>query len=119
MKRPKVYICGPFRALDGYGVKRNVDRAEQVALDVLSLGCIAVCPHTMYANFNGLLYDRFWLEATEQLMLDCDAVMVVDSPYLGGSVGSRNEMRVAEEHGIPIFFLLHKLEVWQRGFISE
>ena len=63
-----VYIAGPFRGANAWEIEQNVHRAERVAAQVCALGAVAVCPHSLYRNFHGLLPDQFWIAATLEFM---------------------------------------------------
>ena len=94
-----VYIAGPFRGPNRWTVKRNVQVAREWALRVAEAGHVPVCPHAMYEDFDGLLTDRFWLDATMELMRRCDAVVMI--PGWEDSAGARGELKEALSLGMP------------------
>jgi hypothetical protein len=71
-----VYIAGPFRGKNAWEVENNIREAEGVGFAVANLGMIPVIPHTMYRFFDGTLDDKFWLDATLELMHRCDALLL-------------------------------------------
>jgi hypothetical protein len=97
-----VYIAGPFRGNTPWDVERNIRSAEREALAVAFCGGVPLCPHTMYRFYDKLLSDEFWIEATEDLLRRCDALVLC--PGWHNSAGSRGEEKVArKEMKIPIF----------------
>jgi hypothetical protein len=71
-----VYIAAPFRGKNAWEVEQNIRVAENLGLAVAEMGAVPVIPHTMYRFFDGTLEDRFWLDATLQLMHKCDAMLL-------------------------------------------
>jgi len=107
---PVVYIIGPFRGKTPWDVAQNVRRAEEVALSVAEMGAMPLCPHTNTAHFDGLLTAEFWLAGTAELLRRCDAAITVDGWQ--NSSGSRGEIKLAGELGIPVFHTLEDLFAW-------
>ena len=97
-----VYIVGPYRAQTEYGVKQNIDRAEQAALFVWQHGGAAICPHKNTAFFGGYCPDKVWLEGDLEILRRCDAVYAM----LGWehSKGAYAEVNAAHRAGMPVFF---------------
>jgi hypothetical protein len=109
-----VYIAGKFRGRDSWVIENNIRRAEELSLQVDTLGgVIALCPHTNTRFFQGALPDDFWLEGTLELMRRCDAVLMV--PGWEESVGARGEKAEAERRGMPVFTSLADLDWWLRN----
>jgi len=74
-----VYVAGPYRSLSAWGVEQNVRKAEAVALEIArDTGLAVLCPHTMNRFYEGTLPDKYWLEATQELMLRADFLFMVD-----------------------------------------
>jgi len=96
-----IYIAGPFRAPDAYGIRRNVRKAEELALEVWRMKAAALCPHLNTANFQGCLPDRLFLEGDLDLLRRCDAVLLVKG--WERSEGTNAEVQFAEAAGIPVF----------------
>ena len=98
-----IYIAGPYRADSEYGVKKNIDAAEEAALFVWQCGGVALCPHKNTAFFGGAydILDRVWLEGDLELLKRCDGVYALST--WRSSKGATNEVYYAQEHGFPIF----------------
>ena len=113
-KRKIVYIAGPFRAKpdphNQWVQERNIRNAEAMALEVCRRGAVALCPHSMFRNFQGALPDAYWLEVTTELLRRCDAIMLIDR-WLE-SEGSRAEFHVARDMGLEVFYTIHELDVY-------
>lgn len=96
-----VYIAGPFRAGDSWSREQNIRRAEEAALNVWRIGCACICPHTNTRFFDGAAPDSVWLEGDLEILLRCDAVLMVGN--FKASKGAMEEMRVALKFGLPVF----------------
>lgn len=106
-----IYIAGPFRARDGWELTRNVNRAEQMAYNVCNLGgVVALCPHTMFKNFDRTMDDKFWIDATMELLRRSDAVMVCSGWQ--DSEGTKGEIAEARKRNMPLFFDFNDLINW-------
>jgi nucleoside 2-deoxyribosyltransferase len=75
--------------------------AASAGLVIASLGHVPVIPHTMYKTMDRTLDDIYWLEATMQLLLKCDAVVLLDG--WEESQGTLMEIEEAESRGIPVY----------------
>ena len=116
-----VFVSGPFRARDPsnhWEVEQNIRVAEEYALQVWKAGAVAICPHTNSRFFQGAAADNIWLAGYLEVLLRCDAMLVVGDP--NSSQGTRAEITMAEKNNIPIFYSLKDLEEWlhntQDGF---
>lgn len=112
-----VYIAGPFRSRSAWEVEQNIRQAESLGYMVACMGAVPVIPHTMYRFFDGTMTDRFWLEATMELLCKCDAV-VFCKRWLA-SQGSKSEHQKALSMGMPVFVedseeFQEKVESWVR-----
>lgn len=96
-----VYIAGPYRATTEYGVYRNIQEAERVALEVWKAGYAAICPHKNTAFFGGACPDSVWLEGDLEILRRCDAVLMLDGWI--DSNGAVAEYREASRIGKPVF----------------
>lgn len=102
MKRPMIYVAGPYRDARGaYYVARNIDAAREVGMRLLREGFHVAIPHTMTGMCDGAVPDEVFLENATALLERCDAVVVVDG--WAASEGTRAEMWRARELGIPVF----------------
>lgn len=105
-----VFIAGPFRGPTPWDVAQNVRRAEEVGLEVAMRGGMPLIPHANTALFDKQLTDDFWLAGTQELLRRCDAVMLV--PDWERSSGTRAEIELAMELGMPVFECWSSLERW-------
>jgi hypothetical protein len=105
--RPVVFVCGPYRADSAWEIEQNVRRAEEVALYLWREGAVAVCPHAMTRYYQGAADDDLWLSGMRILLMRCDAVVTVGE--WRQSEGSRLEVDVAAECGMPIFASVESL----------
>ena len=97
-----VYIAGPYRAASSWEREQNIRRAEEVAYHVWEAGHVALCPHTNCRwQHEGVIDDAHWLAGTMELMRRCDAVVAL--PYCAKSAGTRAEILVARQLGMPVF----------------
>lgn len=108
-----VYIAGPYRGASQWEVKENIRRAEYLASWVWGQGAVALCPHLNTAFFEGLAEDEVWLRGDLELLRRCDAVLL--TPDWMNSEGAREERRVAEELGMPVFEDTLEFTRWLRG----
>lgn len=103
-----VYVAGPFRAKNGWEIKKNVLRAEELALEVWRLGMVAHCPHKNTENFQGVLPDDVWLTGDLEILHRCDAVLLVPGWEL--SEGTRIEIQEARKWGLPVCTSIEELK---------
>lgn len=116
MKRPygsaiRVYVAGPYRG-DGQQatVEKNIYQARIAATKLARAGLFPVTPHlnTALFDFEDGLIDvdpNFWLDNYKDLVLDCDALLVLP----GKSSGTEAEVAAAIRHGVPVFWTLNEL----------
>jgi len=111
MKIRPVYVAGRFRDSSPWIVHQNIIAAEQRAAIVTRYeGLVAVCPHLLTRNLDSLRDDRYWCEATMEIMRRCDAVFV--GPGWEDSRGSLAEIREALLLGKPVFFEESQLRIF-------
>lgn len=108
-----VYIAGPFSGSDGWEIKCNVHRAEELARQVAQLGAMPMTPHSIGANMAGTESQTFWLAATLEMMRRCDAVLFTDD--WRRSAGARGEMAEAARLEMPVFYSVASLKRWLEG----
>ena len=111
-----VYLAGAYRASTGYGVHRNIQRAEMLALEVWQLGAACLCPHKNTAYFDGVMSDEVWLEGSLELMRRCDAVLVM--PNSEDSAGTEAEIKEAMNRGISVFATIANVSDWLSGQVQ-
>jgi hypothetical protein len=108
-----VYIAGPYRGASEWEVVQNIRRAEALALEVWQSGAACICPHKNTALLGGAADDSVWLEGDLEMMRRCDAVLCTDD--WRRSAGAREEVRIANEMGLPVFQALADLRTWLNG----
>lgn len=105
----KVYIASPVRpvlddSIDDYNAFAKVSWfASQGCKTIKELGHIPISP---ILAFDGV-YEEFTEreridQACEELLLSCDAIYVVNTPYNKDSKGIARELEIAKAHNIPI-----------------
>lgn len=107
---PIIYIAGPFRAANAWLVEQNIRRAENLAIQVATLGAMPLCPHTNSRFFDGTIDGSFWVGGTLELLRRCDAVLF--TPCWMKSAGARGEHAEAERLGIARFYTITELADW-------
>lgn len=105
-----IYIAGPFRGKNAWEIENNIRRAEEVAFKVWEAGFVAVCPHANTRYFNGALPDTVWLPGYIDLLLRCDAVVMV--PGFARSSGAMKELQTAVDNNIPVFMNVQGLIIY-------
>lgn len=98
-----IYIAGPYTAETPEGIQENVEAAQQLGREVMSLfpgKVLAVVPHSMGKGLESQGDYAFWCAATLELMRRCDGVVLrhnwCDSP------GAVNEVNEAIRQKMPI-----------------
>lgn len=107
-----VYVAGPYRAKSIWDIRQNIRRAEEVALEVWKMGAACICPHKNTYLFDGAhgCHDNVWLDGDLEIIRRCDALLLVER--WEQSSGTRDEVALAIEIGIPIFETLAELQEW-------
>jgi hypothetical protein len=106
----KVYIASPVRPVFEKH-KQNEAIALELILACSTIGCYEVknMGHTPISPIRAFwdIYDEFNERdkidaACEALLLSCDAIYVVNTPYNQDSKGIARELEIAKAHDIPI-----------------
>lgn len=101
----RIYISGPIRAASIALEKANVDRARDVAADLIIIGHTPFCPHTHTEGF-GRLYPAITYEDYMRMDLQwldlCDGILML--PGWQQSQGARIEHKRAGRLGLPIWY---------------
>lgn len=105
-----VYVAGPFTGATAWDVEQNVRTAEAAGLEVARRGAMPLIPHTNTRFFHGQCTAEFWYMGTLELLARCDAVLVCGD--WENSRGTKAEMRLCEDLGIPYFFNFNDLSAW-------
>jgi len=108
-----VYLAGPYRAASEWELVQNIRNAEALALQVWQSGAACICPHKNTALFGGAADDSVWLEGDLEMMRRCDAVLCTDD--WRRSQGAREEVRIATELNIPVFFKIEEMRLWLKS----
>jgi len=106
-----IYIAGAYRADTPEGIKANIQKAREVALEVWKAGHTAICPHLNTANFEeyaDLSHERY-IQGDLEIISRCDAVLLMDNWQT--SRGAKQEKAYAESRGIPVYNTLLDIKV--------
>lgn len=109
-----IYIAGRYTAPDSWAIENNIRAAESLAFEVAKLGAMPLCPHTLTRFFHSTAVptSSFWYEGTLELMVRCDAIILV--PGWEGSNSVKLELVEAEARKMPVFDSLATLSDWLR-----
>jgi len=114
-----IYVAGSYRADHPYQVKLNIQAAERTGMEVAKLeNAFPVIPHCCCAHWDGLRDGQYFIDGTMEMMLRCDAVLLVlgsnlrTSADYKSSPGTVGEVEAARKTGIPVFTKLADLRVW-------
>lgn len=117
-----IYIAGPYTADTTWEVRMNILRAEMTAAAVCSCdNAFPVTPHLNTPFFEGLRDGQFFVDGTLQIMMRCDAVLIVQNDSMTGAIditessGTHGEVETAVDMGIPVFYSLLDLRRWLNG----
>lgn len=111
-KIPRVYVAGAYSADNVMGVLNNMRRGMELATKVLLAGFAPFCP---WYDYHYIILLREGENLTVQDMYTysinwlsvSDAVLVV--PGWENSTGTKKEIEVAINLGIPVFYTLEEL----------
>lgn len=121
-RKPLVYIASPYSFGDPGA---NTHFQCRVFDSLLSEGIVTpLAP--LWTHFQHVVFprtDQDWIEYDLEVMSRCDAVLRLEaiieedsySYCQSESVGADNEVRVAEESGIPVFYSVTKLYAYFTG----
>lgn len=101
------FVIGPYRSDTHYGIKKNIQRADNLAAKLWALGYAVHCPHTNTAFYSGIVREENFLEGGREILKRCDLAVAVDG--WENSQGSIDEKKVCEEQNIPFYPSLEKL----------
>ena len=97
-----VFISGPYRANNIYGIVQNIRKAEAVALKYWLKGFVAYCPHKNTALFDGAAPDSVWLEGNLEILSRCDTIVMMRGWQ--NSEGATAELHYATLQGLEIIY---------------
>jgi hypothetical protein len=98
------YVIGPYRASTIYGIRKNIIAAEQIGAEMAQAGVFPYVPHKNTAFFDGVADDSLWLEGNLEIIRRGIADFAVVVPGWAESSGSRGEIKLCHELGIPVLF---------------
>jgi hypothetical protein len=106
------YCAGKYTDKIVSNVKKNIEHAYNVGLEVMKLGAMPLIPHMNTAYMDGFQSADWWYEGTQELEKRCDFIVMCDG--WEESVGSVAEFELAEKLGLPIFYEndLFELREW-------
>lgn len=112
------YTAGKYRAETEWELIENIRLAEQWAAWCWKIGLPVICPHKNTAHYGGIMGipDSVWLEGDLEMIRRCDVLVVMDN--WRSSSGTKDEIKLAEELEIPIFYMPEdskKLVKWVRS----
>ena len=102
-----VYVAYPYTYDDPV---ENTHSAMQIANTLVDLGFVPYIPHMSLIWH--LVYPRpveFWYEQDIYFLKKCDALLRMG----GESGGADNEILVAKENKIPVFYSFEELKKWK------
>lgn len=115
MKKPFVYIAGPYRSAIVNGIAENIAKARVVAVECWRLGFTTICPHLNSMFMDGaadddvfLIGDLDILDALAKSEQGC-VVVLVDGWQ--ESKGACMEVEFARQKGILIFENIEELKI--------
>jgi len=97
------YVSGPYSALSEWEIKKNIRRAEDIAVELWKFGFAVICPHKNTEFLGGCC-------GAEEPWIDGDLVMVERSDLVimgegwENSKGALLERRHAMKMGIPVYY---------------
>ena len=114
---PLIYVAFPYTAATPERVQLNVQAATHLGQLVAELGMSPLMPTRNSYNMDVYGADNvytsspdFWLAATEQQLLVCDAAIFGAGWH--NSYGCKQEMQACKENGIPFFTDVQALQQW-------
>lgn len=104
-----IYVIGPYRAETLAGVRRNIERAREVAEWLWSefggMGVAVICPHLNSALMDGVAKDKVFLDGDLEILRRCDGAVCV--PGWQFSEGSCGEVTLCNETNRRVWDRLH------------
>lgn len=98
------FVIGPYRSDTLYGIKRNIDEAEKLAVELAYCNVFMYVPHKNTAFFDGIASDELWLEGNLELLRRGIADFAVVGFGWQHSSGSGGEIKECHSLGIPVFY---------------
>lgn len=126
-KRFIILIAGPYRSGtddDPEKMSENLRRLEAASYPIFKAGHIPMIGewvalpiwHTAGGQKIGDdLYDDIFYPTAERLIEQCDAILRLK----GASKGADNDVRLATERGIPVYYHIDEIPVYQNADTTE
>lgn len=97
-----LYIAGPLAAPTMLEVRRHIEAARDLGLEVARCGVFPVIPHTNTGELFGHLDETWWLDGYLELLRRCDGILLL--PTWSTSKGAIAEYEAARMLGKRIFY---------------
>ena len=115
MRHPVVMIVGPYDAPNSWLRELNVRRAESVIYPLAVEGITAICPHNMNRFLYGTLSEQLWRELILELVHRVAALLCSGKKGVR-SEGTKAEIELAADLGIPVFYSVAAVAAWADGW---
>jgi hypothetical protein len=103
MKYKYIYVAGPYSQGDPV---LNTRKAIEVGNELVELGFVPFIPHVTLLWHLVIPHDvDYWYKYDNEWIKKCDALFRLE----GGSYGADQEIKLAHELGIPVFFSISEL----------
>lgn len=115
----RVYVAGPIQGPDLIHALANLEYGQKRTAEIFQLG---FSPFPVFSDFafvqkvRPVPNIRSIYEYSLAWLLVADAMLVIEG--WEKSTGCRQELKVAQEHGIKICFDTHELCAWADGIIN-
>lgn len=120
-KRMLILIAGPYRSGtgdDSQKMAENLRRLEEVSWPLFQAGHVPMIGEWVAlpvwhaaggSKIGDALYDQIFHPTAGRLIERCDAILRLP----GVSTGADNDVRLANERGIPVYYSLDEVPVYQ------
>lgn len=100
MRKPLVYIAGPYRAATEALVFANILKSRDAAIFLWRAGFAPICPHLNSLLMGGVVTDSDFLQGDIELLARCDAILLLAD--WNSSEGASGERNFAVRERIPL-----------------
>lgn len=115
-----IYIAGPYTGVfhdhRSYSeIDRNISAARDASILLANAGVPYFCPHMHSAHYELItpaVPAAFWYKLDIHFLEACDGILMLPGWY--DSRGSKEEKRLMEEWGRPVFFEAEDAIAWAR-----